>query len=125
MNNGLLVGPFAILILALASGRGFVAGFLGSPPLILLGEASYALYILHVPVHSILRRVVPATGPLAPQSAGFLVVYLLGSVLVAIVVLKLLEEPARLALRRRLVKWMDAGPDRAPHGGAENVPATS
>ena len=125
MNNGLLLGPFAILILALASGRGFVARFLGSPAMILLGEASYALYILHVPIHSILRRVVPGTGPLAPQSTAFLVLYLIGSVLVAILVLKLFEEPARLALRKRLTKWIDTGPDRAPHGGAENVPATS
>ena len=80
---------------------------------------------LHVPIHSMLRRIVPATGPVSPPSTGFLVAYLLLSVLIAILVLKLLEEPARLALRRRLVKWMATGRDRAPQGGAENVPATS
>ncbi len=127
MNNGLLLGPFAVLILALASGRGFVAEGLGSPLMIRLGEASYALYILHVPVHSVLRRIVPATGPLSPQSTGFLVAYLLLSVLIAILVLRVVEEPARVALRRRLAKWMDSGtrPDRAPQGRAENAPATS
>lgn len=127
MNNGLLLGPFAVLILALASGRGVVAEFLASPPMIRLGEASYALYILHVPVHSVLRRIVPATGPLSPQSTGFLVAYLILSVLIAILVLRVVEEPARVALRRRLAKWMDSGsgPDRAPQGRAENAPATS
>ena len=110
MNNGLLLGPFAILILALAAGKGLVARFLGSPPMLLLGEASYALYILHVPIHSMLRRLVPATGLLAPESTGFLIGYLIVVVLVAILVLKRLEEPARLVLRRRLVSLSLEGP---------------
>jgi peptidoglycan/LPS O-acetylase OafA/YrhL len=125
MNNGLLLGPFALLILALAAGRGFLAGFLSSPAMILLGEASYALYILHVPVHSILRRIVPVDGFLAPQSTGFLIVYLIGSVVVAILVLKAVEEPARRALRRKLVSWLDSRPDRTPQRATANVPKAS
>ncbi len=125
LNNGLLLGPFALLILALAAGSGILAGFLSSPPMLLLGEASYALYILHVPIHSILRRLVPPAGPLAETSTGFLIVYLLVSVLVAVLVLRWLEEPARVVLRKRLVQWMDTRRRGAPQGARENVPATS
>ena len=46
----LLEPPFALLIYALASGRGFLGAFLSLPILILLGDASYAIYILQVPV---------------------------------------------------------------------------
>ncbi|MEV0272586.1 acyltransferase [Hamadaea sp. NPDC050747] len=39
--------PFGLLILSLASGRGFFARFLATRPLVTLGTASYALYITH------------------------------------------------------------------------------
>ena len=125
MNNGLLLGPFAILILALAAGKGVVAAFLASPPLLLLGEASYALYILHVPLHSLLRRLAPSTGVLAPESTAFLVVYLIVSGLVALLVLKWLEEPARQLLRRKLVSFIGRSPAGTTDETRENVPSTS
>ncbi len=125
MNGGLLLGPFALLILALASGKGLLAGILGSRPAILLGEASYALYILHGPIHSILRHIVPATGPLALESTGFLILYLIVSVVMAILVLKLVEVPARGALRRAWATWQAGRRGRTPHGAEENVPVVS
>lgn len=39
--------PFALIVLALASGRNFLSPLLESPKLILLGEASYSLYLIH------------------------------------------------------------------------------
>jgi len=42
--------PFGILIYALAAGGGVVGRLLSLPLVVLLGEASYAVYILHVPI---------------------------------------------------------------------------
>lgn len=39
--------PFALIVLALASGSNFLSPLLESPKLILLGEASYSLYLIH------------------------------------------------------------------------------
>ena len=50
LHNGLLVPAFVLLILTLASGRGPLAALLATRPLVALGEASYSLYILHVPL---------------------------------------------------------------------------
>ncbi|MFN0181698.1 MAG: acyltransferase family protein [Gemmatimonadales bacterium] len=125
LNNGLLLGPFGVLIVGLASASGLPARLLATPPMRRLGEASYALYILHVPIHSVLRRIVPATGPLAPQSTGFLVVYLVGSVLISIGVLTLLEEPARLAVRNAVTRWSAQWARRAPVAATEKLPKMS
>jgi len=45
-----VVPPFALLIYALAGSRGLVARALGSPVMVLLGDSSYAFYLLHLPV---------------------------------------------------------------------------
>src|ERR1700722_9278489 len=50
VNNGLLGPAFVFLIAGLASGRGAVARAIGSPTMVLLGEASYSLYLLHLPL---------------------------------------------------------------------------
>jgi peptidoglycan/LPS O-acetylase OafA/YrhL len=50
LHNGLLAPLYAILIVALAAGRGPLASFLASKPLVNLGEASYALYIIQIPL---------------------------------------------------------------------------
>jgi peptidoglycan/LPS O-acetylase OafA/YrhL len=50
LHNGLLAPVFAVLILALASGAGPVAGWLSARPLVAPGEASYALYLMHMPI---------------------------------------------------------------------------
>ncbi len=48
LHNGLLTPLFAVLVYSLARERSFVARFLALPPLVLLGEASYAVYLLHL-----------------------------------------------------------------------------
>lgn len=52
----LLELPFGLLIYALASGPGYLYRLLSIPLVLLLGEASYAIYILQVPImHAIFR----------------------------------------------------------------------
>jgi peptidoglycan/LPS O-acetylase OafA/YrhL len=117
---GALVLPFAALLLALARADSpststdrsrwslSFARLLGSPPLVLLGEASYALYLLHYPVWDWLcqlsgqphrMRVVPQA-PLGALLAFALLAIAL-TLALALLVLRLVEQPARRALVRR------------------------
>jgi peptidoglycan/LPS O-acetylase OafA/YrhL len=50
VHNGLFTPIIALLIATLAIGRGPVAALLGTRPLVALGDASYSLYVLHVPL---------------------------------------------------------------------------
>src|SRR5436853_4220175 len=50
LHNGLVDPLFALLIYSLASGEGPLAALLSLPAMVVLGEASYALYIVHIPL---------------------------------------------------------------------------
>jgi peptidoglycan/LPS O-acetylase OafA/YrhL len=64
LHNGLLVPVFALLIVSLAPGRGALAACLATPAMVLLGEASYSLYLIHVPLGIIWDKIVhPLMGP--------------------------------------------------------------
>lgn len=90
LHNGALAPVFALVIVALAStpGKGFA-------PLSLLGEASYALYLLHVPMFlwamAILRQ-----RELAP---GVAVTVGLLTIPVSLLVHRFVERPLRARLR--------------------------
>jgi peptidoglycan/LPS O-acetylase OafA/YrhL len=71
-HNGLLAPLFAVLIIALAGGRGPLAALLSTRPLVALGEASYSLYVIHVPLLVFwvkATRFAFGTGPLDPALA--------------------------------------------------------
>lgn len=55
-NNGLIAPLFLALIVLLASNQGITRKLLSQPVLLLLGEASYSLYILQRPVYGIYDR---------------------------------------------------------------------
>lgn len=108
VHNGLLAPLFAWLIVALAlagadasrPASGLVR-LLSHPVLVLLGEASYSLYILHMPLwmwYSALGRrlVAPATLALSFPLYALLVV------VAAVIVFRRVEVPARNAVRRAL-----------------------
>lgn len=102
LHNGLLAPIFAILIVALATGDGLLARVLAHRWTVRLGEASYALYILHMPLsdwHDAARRVLPLRRlPLWLDAAGYAAV-VIG---VALLAFTYVEEPARNWLRRAL-----------------------
>jgi len=109
LHNGLLAPAFGLLIFGLACGRGPLARILGHPGLVLVGEASYALYLLHQPLWLLvtsLRRV----NALDRQPPSFFVGYLVATLIVSVVVLQLVEKPCRKALRQ----WLDPGGKKAP-----------
>ena len=88
--------PFAFFILVIASGPTFLSPFLGSRWLVLLGEASYALYIFH---WIVIRgfRIWEVTGHGISALAGW---SLLGATIpVSVLLFKYVETPARVFLR--------------------------
>jgi peptidoglycan/LPS O-acetylase OafA/YrhL len=101
LHNGLLTPLFALLILSLATQRGPVASLLSTAPMQLLGEASFALYLLHMPIFSYFRSALKAVGTSTDAAPWTVVLYLIGVQLLAITVLRTVEEPARRAIRRR------------------------
>jgi peptidoglycan/LPS O-acetylase OafA/YrhL len=106
-----LMPPFALLIWGLADGGGPLAWVLEHPWAVRLGEASYALYILHSPMGFYVRLLDHRLGPgLATSSPrSFFAVYVALSILVSLAVFFWLEEPARRWLRTRLSR-RPAGP---------------
>ena len=101
LNGGLLAPAFAALAYALARApAGVWARTVGSAPMRWLGEASYAIYLLQLPVYQLL-------GPfgrlgLERGTGRHLAAYLAVLVGVSALVVRVVERPARRALRRRL-----------------------
>lgn len=86
-----LVPAFALLVFGLASDRGPVALALSLPVFVLFGEASYAVYLLHIPLW---------VGFEAIGSPSY-VFYLIALTIVSIAVHKIFEQPLRRTINRR------------------------
>jgi len=103
LHNGLLAPLFAALIVGLARGGGPVHALLGTRPLVLLGEASYALYILHLHGHpwtQRLLRLVDKDAARDPAAAFWF--YAVAITAASVAVFLWIETPARRWLRHRL-----------------------
>jgi peptidoglycan/LPS O-acetylase OafA/YrhL len=99
-HNGLLAPAFAVAVVRLASSTSPVARLLSSVPLQLLGESSYALYLLHVPTLYWIAAVALRRGharvldePIVAVAAAVC------CVAVAVSVHVVVERPTRRALR--------------------------
>jgi peptidoglycan/LPS O-acetylase OafA/YrhL len=102
-HNGLLTPLYGLLIYGVARGRlGGLSQALSWGPLVLLGEASYGLYILHVPLRNILEASAARFGANSVPALPFFIGYVLITVVASVVVLHAIEQPARRLLRRRL-----------------------
>jgi peptidoglycan/LPS O-acetylase OafA/YrhL len=109
LHNGLLDVLFAVLIYGLARdgasmGRRVlqVTHVLSMPLLVLLGEASYAIYILHVPLRTWMYRILDSLHPGIHPSLPLFACYTIFTLGISILVFKLIEEPARRMIRRKL-----------------------
>ncbi len=95
MSNGVLLPAYALLILGLVNLRGTAQRFLSQRWLVILGEASYALYLLHSPVWTYFSRVHPIdTRPLW-------LLYLAITLTLSIASFFLLESPIRVWILQR------------------------
>lgn len=84
---------FALLIFALASGDTFLSGVLSRPLIVLLGEASYSLYLLH-------RHALAALALVVPDAGALLLVPVLAALIgVSVLCYRMIETPARRWLR--------------------------
>lgn len=115
LHNGLLAPVFGWLILALARPTSLVSRALAWRPVVLLGEASYSLYIVHMPLwmwYSALGKRVVSEARLGLTFPIYLGVCLA----VSLLLYQTVELPARRALRRLFVArgWSGAGARRAP-----------
>lgn len=98
LDTGLLAPFFLIIILALATDTTRLSQGLSQPWLILLGDASYALYILHVPFRWILERSLADMGSTISYEVMYLV-YAPVTIIICVLVYKYIERPARDWLR--------------------------
>jgi peptidoglycan/LPS O-acetylase OafA/YrhL len=101
VNDGAFDGLFVLVIIALAGSGGVLGQILSSRPVVILGEASYAVYILHWPLWYWLAWLAPSV---EPGSQGFLLltaVYTIGLLLTSVAAWALIEAPARRTIASR------------------------
>jgi peptidoglycan/LPS O-acetylase OafA/YrhL len=98
MHTGLLAPAFALLILGFATQPAWTR-FLAAKPLILLGEASYSFYLLHVMPIAIMTFVRHLDR--SPHIHAIIATYLILMCVVSILVFLLLENPLRRLLGPR------------------------
>ena len=102
-----------LLILAVGLERGYISKFLKLPVLVLLGEVSYSVYLLHYPIllWYLQNRMLFLTMPRIFRYGGF------WAVLVGLSALAFffLEKPARTHLRKFFDSLIERKP--APRGG--------
>ncbi len=126
--NQIVLDPlFALLVYSLAFGRGPLAALFSWPAVVLLGEASYALYLLQWPVHSWLARLY-GTPPMHAVPPGarpfvFFIVYLCVAIVLALLAYRFVERPARGALRRLSERGYRTVAANAEAGAAARPPA--
>lgn len=89
LQHGLLAPLFGAAILCFASGNQIVVSHFSKKWLVVLGEASYALYLLHYPIHSILRREIERFG------TPMFILYLLGTIGLSVASYYWVEHPVR------------------------------
>lgn len=95
IHNGLLAPAFGALLLSVALGLPGFSRVCASAPLVLLGEASFGLYILQAPAWLAWRRMAPALAPLVDVALFFVLL-----VALSILAHRAVELPAQRRLRR-------------------------
>lgn len=104
-SQNIFASLFGVLIFSLAVGGGPVSWLLSRPGIVLLGEASYSLYILHVPIINWLEMLVPDSIKTQPWTYWTLTCVV--CVLVSVLTYKTIEKPAHEYLRRRIAEWLE------------------
>lgn len=97
-TNGLIAPAFLLFIYYLAYYKGAFSKLFSHPWLILLGEASYSLYILQKPVYGVYDKIVVPRIQLSDTAHFYIFVVLL--ILVSIASYKYFETPLRRWIRR-------------------------
>jgi peptidoglycan/LPS O-acetylase OafA/YrhL len=122
LHDGLLLPATAAIILGLSFGGGWLARWLSRPWIVVLGQASYSMYLLHIPLYSYFaaadKRLVHSP---AEAWASFLL-YVVCLFAVCCVTFFKLEEPARRGILKKLYPNKPAiqhEAERAPAAAAD------
>jgi peptidoglycan/LPS O-acetylase OafA/YrhL len=102
VQNGLLAPLHALVILGFALGGGVGSRLLATSPLVFLGNVSYAMYILHVPLFFWMNAIAKKFLHVKPSGVGWMLCYLTIVICASCVVFKALEQPANRALKMSL-----------------------
>jgi peptidoglycan/LPS O-acetylase OafA/YrhL len=106
VHNGLLDPLFALAIYALACGVGRTSCVLASRPLQILGEGSYAVYLLQWPLWDWLTHFigVPPSAPPTVFDVPLTLAYLILLMSVSVLTFRFIEQPARSTIRWALIR---------------------
>ncbi|MEZ5452683.1 MAG: acyltransferase [Thiothrix sp.] len=103
-TNGLIAPLFLLFIVLLALNRGKISAWLRHKWLVLLGEASFSLYILQKPLHGIYEKLLPAR--ITPDSALHFYLFIIVLTACSLVSYRFFETP----LRRFINKFVNRAP---------------
>ena len=98
-TNGLLAPTFLAIIIFLAKHKGSITKLFSAPLLVLLGEASYSLYILQKPIHGVYDKVIVPRIPLSDTLHFYIFLILL--ITLSIISFKFFETPMRKIINKR------------------------
>lgn len=104
-RNGLLLPLHGCVILGLALGGGFLARGLSARVFIFLGDASYAIYILHNPINTWMQYITTHLH-LHLSDASLAAIYFTIVILASSAFFQWVEKPANKYLRVRLGSWL-------------------
>jgi peptidoglycan/LPS O-acetylase OafA/YrhL len=113
LHSGGLTIPYAIVIIGLAEATGPIYRLLSSPAAIMLGEASYSIYILQIPFKYLMADFWAMHAGDAARPVWFRGITFFGVIGFAVLVNKVFENPARKAILK-LVQPRAGRPGAAP-----------
>jgi peptidoglycan/LPS O-acetylase OafA/YrhL len=102
-TNGLLAPILLLFIIFLGLNTGRIAQVLSHKWLIILGEASFSLYILQRPVYGIYHALLGSKIDLSEQQHFYLYIVLL--IIISLLSFKFFEAPSRKLIRRLYQRW--------------------
>jgi len=112
-----IVVVFVLMILAGSMPGNLVARVLGLPILVYLGDISYSLYMIHVPMRMTLGKLLEPRLLQEPRATASMMAigFFLATIAVAAATYHMVEAPARRWLRRLLDRTGEAGAHRRRH----------
>jgi peptidoglycan/LPS O-acetylase OafA/YrhL len=128
--NGMTAPIMVLIVCSLAYNRGALAAFLSWRPIVVLGGASYSLYILHWPLWRIWQYLIDKFHLKFSFPEAIFASYLLFAVIASYVCFRWLEEPANKLLRKVLTRTggqpsRDGGRHESTHGPVTEQAAKS
>jgi peptidoglycan/LPS O-acetylase OafA/YrhL len=105
LQGGAVAPLFALAIYGIACGGGLVGRFLAHPAALRLGEASYALYLIHMPLSWYLTKALQLMGWPRIEAWTGLAAFVLMALMFAFAIYGAVEQPAR----QRLKAWYREG----------------